>query len=335
MANKKFYYRNKNRSAKDDALATQRKEALAGYTKEQLDLTLEALGLGEPVRALLSSNKIAIASDLVTRTQKDMYKVQGFNKHMLTEVEQSLARNGMALMDDVSDKRRPAQDKQPLKDKAVNDKVRNADDDSAAKGADKGKTTSVGETKARTVRFGLADKSANRQTDAQTKQDRQIAKATARQERQNAKKAGKQVAIPMAPDKPKITQPLPVEHWRKVLKGGKWGFSDGIRTVIAPSYDEVFCFKEGLASVELDGRCGYIDSENNIVIPFEYDTAMSFSEGLAMVVKGEKCGYINKQNEVVFPFEYDAATAFENGEAKVKKAGKWATLKKDGSFSYI
>ena len=54
-----------------------------------------------------------------------------------------------------------------------------------------------------------------------------------------------------------------------------------------------------------------------------------------MVVKGEKCGYINKNNEVVIPFEYDAGTPFENGEAKVKKDGKWGTLTLDGKVVWI
>lgn len=78
-------------------------------------------------------------------------------------------------------------------------------------------------------------------------------------------------------------------------------------------------FKDGLAAAELDEKCGYINPENEVVIPFDYETAMSFSEGYASVVKGGKCGYINKDNEVVIPFVYDAATPFEGGEAKVKR----------------
>lgn len=87
---------------------------------------------------------------------------------------------------------------------------------------------------------------------------------------------------------------MPIGEWRKVLKGGKWGYSDGFKIVIPTMYDEIFAFKDGLASVEIDEKCGYIDKDNNVVIPLDYDTAMSFSEGLAMVVKGDKCGYINK-----------------------------------------
>ena len=87
--------------------------------------------------------------------------------------------------------------------------------------------------------------------------------------------------------------------------------------------------------MELDEKCGYIDPENNVVIPFEYETAMSFSEGYASVVKGGKCGYIDKNNEVVIPFVYDAATPFEGGEAKVKKDGRWGTIFPDGTVKWI
>ncbi|MBR4800693.1 MAG: WG repeat-containing protein [Clostridia bacterium] len=148
--------------------------------------------------------------------------------------------------------------------------------------------------------------------------------------------ASKQPAKPQKPEKPeKLTGPLPIEEWRKVLKGGKWGYSNGFSIVIPTMYDEIFAFKEGLASVEVDEKCGYIDKDNNLVIPLMYDTAMSFSEGLAMVCVGEKCGYINKNNEMVIAPEFDAATAFEGGEAKVKKDGKWATIKPDGSLVWI
>ena len=81
-----------------------------------------------------------------------------------------------------------------------------------------------------------------------------------------------------------------------MLKGGKWGYSDGFKIVIPTMYDEIFAFKEGLASFEID----------------------------------EKCGYIDKQNVLVIPCVYDACTQFENGRAKVKQDGSWGTIDKEG-----
>ncbi len=286
MANKKFYYRNKTRLQK-----TEDNSPVANYTAEQLSRALKDLSISEATCALLEKNRISTAGDLVRRTDKDLFRVQGFNKKMLFEVKDALRDVSMQLRSDAQDEGKPAaeqsrsskEQKEPLQQHSS--------------------------------KFGLAD----RRADGKQKQPQQPAKQVSQK--------------PARPEK--LTEPLSVENWRKVMKGGKWGFSDGFKIVVPTMYDEVFCFKEGLASVEIDGKCGFIDSENNIVIPFVYDTAMSFSEGLAMVVNGEKCGYINKENEVVIPFSYDAATPFEGGEAKVKKEGKWATLTPDNKLVWI
>lgn len=287
MANKKFYYRNKNKSQKAEA-----KAPAVSYTAEQLQRTLKDLGISEATCALLEKNRINIAGDLVKRTDKDLFRVQGFNKKMLFEVKDALRAANMELRCEAQAEGKPsAGTEQPSVHKEHKD-----------------------EQPQHTSKFGLAD----RRTEGKQKQT------------QPAKQAPQK-----APRAEKLTEPLTVENWRKVMKGGKWGFSDGFKIVVPTMYDEVFCFKEGLASVEIDGKCGFIDSENNIVIPFVYDIAMSFSEGLAMVANGEKCGYINKENEVVIPFSFDAATPFEGGEAKVKKEGKWATITPDNKLVWI
>ena len=298
MANKKFYYRNKNK--KPQGAQT---EAVADviYSAEQLSKTTEEMGICEATCELLLKNRISTAGDLIKRTDKDMYKIQGFNKKMLFEVKDSLRASGMALRVDA--------------EKSGNNKTeQSAEKPKRQKREQSGETNTVkAERQEHTSKFGLADRRADnkqRQTSQSVKQQR--------------------------PQKPeKLTEPLTIDNWRKILKGGKWGFSDGFKTVIPAMYDEVFCFKDGLASVEIDGKCGYIDGDNNIAIPFDYDIAMSFSDGLAMVAKGEKCGYINKNNELIIPFEYDAATPFEDGEAKVKKDGKWATVTKENKLTWI
>ena len=273
MANKKFYYK-KRKPAPANTEAEQKQ--VARYNEKQLTTPIEALGLSESTLALLQKNRVKIAGDLVRRTEKDMYKIQGLNKKILTEVKNALRQHGMSLR--VDDAPAPANNQQN------------------------------GEKKDKKSRFGLADREEKPSDNQQPKKS----------------------------EKPeKLTEPLPVEEWRKVLKGGKWGYSNGFSIVIPTMYDEIFAFKEGLASVEIDEKCGYIDSENNLVIPLMYDVAMSFSEGLAMVCVGEKCGYINKENEMVIEPQFDAATPFENGEAKVKKDGKWATVTPSGSLTWI
>ena len=302
MANKKFYYRNKNKAHKTEAAVDVAADVT--YTPEQLSRTLEDIGIGEATRNLLEKYNFHTAADLVKSTEKDMFRVQGFNKKMLFEVKDALKAAEMSL--------RKEKPKAQTAEKQKGGQKPAKNQQKAAENTDE----------SRASKFGLAD----RRSDGKQKQQKQPKQKQPQQKQPQ----------PQRPAKPeKLTEPLTIENWRKVMKGGKWGFSDGFKIVVPTMYDEIFCFKEGLASVEIDGKCGYIDGENNIVIPFDYDTAMSFSEGFAMVVKGDKCGYINKNNEVVIPFEYDAATPFEGGEAKVKKDGKWATLTPDNKLVWI
>ena len=55
--------------------------------------------------------------------------------------------------------------------------------------------------------------------------------------------------------------------------------------IIAPQFENAGIFEDGLAPVKIDGKWGYIDLENNVVISFDYDYACFFSEGYAVVGK--------------------------------------------------
>lgn len=317
MANNKRYYHrnNKNKGVKQQVDTS---VVVEQYSSEQLSRTIAELGISDSVCELLAKNRIETAADLVVRTEKDMYRVQGFGKKMLFEIKEALRAVDMELRKE-EPKSKPnnaAQKQNALKQQQ------------GAQG--------IQEEEARSSKFGLADRKAESKQKQQQPVSKQQAVQKQAQPQPKQQPVQKQQQARTPSSKPeKLTSPLPIESWRKVMKGGKWGYSDGFKIVIPTMYDEVFCFKEGLASVEIDGKCGYIDDKNNVVIPFEYDTAMSFSEGYAMVVKGDKCGYINKNNEVVIPFVYAAATPFEGGEAKVKKDGKWATLTPDGKLVWI
>ena len=153
-------------------------------------------------------------------------------------------------------------------------------------------------------------------------------------QKQNQKNGQKQK--PQQERRPKVE--LPVEEWLKISKNGKWGFSNGLTTVIEPRFIEVptddggmIMDEDGVACVDDNGKFGYIDTKGDYVIEPKFECAMSFSEGLAVFFEGEKCGYINKEGNVVLPAKYDAATAFENGRAKVKEFGKWSTIDTEGN----
>lgn len=62
------------------------------------------------------------------------------------------------------------------------------------------------------------------------------------------------------------------------------------------------------------GKRGFLNiKDGRIVIEAQYDKAWVFSDGLAAVVKDGKIGFINAKNEIVIPFRYDYA--YRNGWA--------------------
>lgn len=60
-------------------------------------------------------------------------------------------------------------------------------------------------------------------------------------------------------------------------------------------------FREGLVPMKKNGKFGYINEENDIVIPFNYDWAGPFSEGFAVVEKYGKYGYVDRYGNDTFP----------------------------------
>ncbi len=87
-------------------------------------------------------------------------------------------------------------------------------------------------------------------------------------------------------------------------------------------------FSEGLALVEKDDKYGFINKDNEVVIPLIYDQALWFSEGLAVVKKNGKYGFINKQGEEVIPLQYTIADNFGQGLALTYKDGKFNLINK-------
>ena len=77
-------------------------------------------------------------------------------------------------------------------------------------------------------------------------------------------------------------------------------------------------FSEGLASVFVNGKAGYIDFNGNFVIQTQFELAMPFSEGRAYVGLNGKLGYINKSGEFIVKPQYYSCDSFSEGFALVK-----------------
>ncbi|XOV66092.1 MAG: WG repeat-containing protein [Fluviicola sp.] len=91
----------------------------------------------------------------------------------------------------------------------------------------------------------------------------------------------------------------------KDMENCKYGFIDeNGKEVIEPKYDWAGDFAEGIAPVALNGRYFFIDKDGNKLDDQTYSNLSGFRGDLCWVRKGSKGGFINRDNEVVIPLEY-------------------------------
>src|ERR1700675_3144967 len=104
--------------------------------------------------------------------------------------------------------------------------------------------------------------------------------------------------------------------------GETWTFigKDGKKRLDLPKKTEqVRAFAEGLAVIEVDGRCGYVNTSGVIAISPAFSYCGDFSEHLADVLNNGKWRYIDKQAKVVLEVPYDEVRSFRNGLAAVQE----------------
>lgn len=119
--------------------------------------------------------------------------------------------------------------------------------------------------------------------------------------------------------------------------GFSWGAIDTKGTIVIPvEYEYLGYLSEGLINFEKDSKMGFLDRNNQVVIPAMYYNFSAFSDGLAAVKVSEvgKFGYIDKSNKLVIPAEYEDANPFSGGFAAVAKK-KGYTSSKPGQKSVI
>lgn len=119
---------------------------------------------------------------------------------------------------------------------------------------------------------------------------------------------------------------------------GLWGMlSLNGTAAIAATYQECKNFSEGLAPVKFNNKWGYINTKNEVVIPFVFDRARHFYEGYASVQKiidGEdegKWGIIDKDGTPITGFKYKFIVWFSEGRAGVCKTNRFTCVDDIGS----
>ncbi len=90
--------------------------------------------------------------------------------------------------------------------------------------------------------------------------------------------------------------------------------------VISGNFDTAASFSEGLAKVEIDGRCHYIDRVGNVLLRPEVPTKAvcgNFSQGMASVNADNGAKFVDKNGKIVVSTNFDWAGDFHRGAAKV------------------
>ena len=122
------------------------------------------------------------------------------------------------------------------------------------------------------------------------------------------------------------------EGLASVSLNGKWGYIDQTDKVIIPiKYDEASAFSEGLATVRIGNKWGYVDKVGKEITPVKYDFVYDYSEDLAIVIINNKSGFIDKAGNEIISIKFDRVYGFTDGLAAVKINNKWGFVDKIGT----
>jgi hypothetical protein len=89
------------------------------------------------------------------------------------------------------------------------------------------------------------------------------------------------------------------------------------RIIIPFEYDEMFAPTESLFLTKLNGKYGFINKKNHVVIDHKFTYAAPFSEGLAVASKSNLFGFIDRKGDFEIKERFTSADDFEYGYAQV------------------
>ncbi len=84
--------------------------------------------------------------------------------------------------------------------------------------------------------------------------------------------------------------------------------------------------KSGFAEVERSGKAGLVNDKGQVVIPCKYDDISFPSEELIAVCSNGRWGFVDMTDKVVVPLQFSSVSKFKDGVAKVVKDGTTSLL---------
>lgn len=122
----------------------------------------------------------------------------------------------------------------------------------------------------------------------------------------------------------------PVSDGFAAVQGDQgWGYATpyGVGIEFGGDYSGAGDFSEGLAPVQIaDGKWGYINKRNELVIPAEFDRAYGFADGLAGVLIGDKRGFITPDGKLVAAPQFDDFWRHDGGVVPVRIGDLWGVI---------
>lgn len=116
----------------------------------------------------------------------------------------------------------------------------------------------------------------------------------------------------------------------RVRKSGYMGLINRFgEVVLAVEHDHVGTFQDSLALVIDKGKCGYVGTNGEWVIPQRYDAnaltinSGDFHNGVARVLVSGKLGLVDTQGKRVFPVQFEGIGLMESNVVPVRQKSKW------------
>ena len=116
--------------------------------------------------------------------------------------------------------------------------------------------------------------------------------------------------------------------------GKKWGYMSTKKKILIPAtYEMAFPFENEFAQVCVDEKCGIIDKNNKIVIPFDKQFSFQATNDRFITTSAKddetRTGVLTSQNKILIPFEYDNIQ-LENGVFSLTKNDKHGLADRNG-----
>jgi len=142
---------------------------------------------------------------------------------------------------------------------------------------------------------------------------------------------GKEI-IPLG--KYEFLNPIDEENMILAKKNGKWGFININEDIIIPfDYDDIGIFSDnGIAPAKKEGKSGGLNRSGKDIIPFIFEELDYFyKSNLAVVKKNGKYGFINGNGKIIIPLQYDNANQTMSDNVVIaSQNGKWAFFNNQG-----